>query len=107
MIASARSSAPAAKTSPTISDGGPQTTDERPAAVVSEMAQAARTGGPHRRHRKHVSTPIKLRSPPANCTVVSTRWPSVWDRGSWWSPPESAAQATVIRSSMALARRMR
>jgi hypothetical protein len=79
MIASATSSAAAPKTSPMISDGGPQPTEERPAAVVSEMAQAARTGGPHRRYRKHVSTLSRLRSPHASCAVVSTRCPSVRD----------------------------
>ena len=107
MIASAMSSAAPAKTSPMLSDGGPQTTEERPAAVVSEMAQAARTGGPHRRHRRHVSTLSRLRSPHASCTVVSTRWPSVRDRGICWIPPESVAQASAIRSSVAPARRMR
>ena len=107
MIATAMSSDPAAKTSPTLSDGGPQTSEEIPAAADSETAQAARTGGPHRRHQKLVSTLSKLSTPHASCTAVSTCWPNVTERGSWWSPPESVSQATVSRSSAAPARRKR
>jgi len=107
MIAIATSSDPAAKPSPMINIGGPQASEERPAAVISERVQATRTGRFHRRQRKHVSTLSRLRSPHASCTAVSNRCPSVRERGIWRKPPKSACQASTSNSSVALARRMR
>jgi hypothetical protein len=107
MTVRATSSDITTKSAPMSGIGGPQTSEERPAAVAREIPQMVRTNGAHRRRQKHVSTTTKLRSPHSSCVTVSTFWPTVRERGSWRNPPESACQASHRRNSMAEARRPR
>ena len=101
MTARATSSDIATKSTPMSGIGGPQTSEEKPAAVARVMPQMVRTGGAQRRHQKQMSTTSKLSSPHSSCVRVSTFWPTVRERGSWRNPPESACQASHIRNNRA------
>jgi len=73
--AAIRATAP--KTSAINGIGGPQTREERDAVATNEIAQAARTGNAHLRHRKVVNMVNRLSNPQASCTMVSTCCPKV------------------------------
>gem|GEM_PF-6911003 len=99
-VTRATKSAIPAKTSAVSGIGGPQTSDERPAAVTSEIVQATRIGVDHLRHQKYVNTVNRLSNPHASCIIVSTCCQTVLERGNWRTPPTTAPHASTRRNSM-------